>query len=574
MAAPWPWCDRGGRDGYGVRVSGVRFSRLTQLAGVVSAAAGVCVLLFYLNRLFAELPLYPADEGAYLIHALYGRRLAMDPEQYRGLQPVGNTIYFGLVRLVDLLSLNVLPWMRLVGAACYFGGLAMLYPLAVREAGRSAALGALLVAAAFPYYRFVFAAMPEGPYVAVLCLIVATIHQTYLKRPLTGAVTVGGLSAVLVLIKPHGVAAVLAFAALAVGIGVWRGERVWRVSARLSLFLATFVLAGAAIQAAAGEPLERAALFFLGSSHYAAQMSHLLGPNALPMAALAAASMGALCAMFAAPPLTAWVANVIASGRVRGRNPSAGDVALLFVVLCLAATIAMVTVFAFKVSYNDFETRRLWGRYFEFFVPMLWLLAARPLGQWSGRMQRVAAAIAAAGLGGLLLAMHVGGLRLYPWDGTAMNAFAAEALPTLAVLATLMVLAATVARIPATRAWAVYFVVLGLLSTLADDRWGGEVAGRNALIEHELHVARSLTDEQLGEVLVVVSDLNEGHVAFLRLRGRPRVEIARPGLLGARVIGNAGRVIAFGDRTPGPGWRKVFAGDVVTVYEPRDGAPR
>lgn len=555
-------------------MSGARFSRLTRLAACVVAAAGAGVLLFYVNRLFAELPLYAADEGAYLIHALYGRSLAFDPDRYRDLQPIGNTVYFALVRVVDLLSLNVVPWMRLIGAACYFGGLAMLYRLVVREAGRPAAMGVLLVAAAFPYYRFAFAAMPEGPYVAVLCLIVATIHHTYLTRPLSGAAAVGALSAVLVLIKPHGVAAGLAFVALAVGIGVWRGERAGRVAARLLVFLAVFLLTGAAIQLAAGEPPERAALFFTGSSFYAAQMTHTPGENALPIAALAAASMGALCAVFAAPPLTAWGASVIGGGRMRGRNPSAGDVALLFAALALAATVAMVTVFAFKVSDSPGETKRLWGRYFEFFVPMIWLLAARPISQWTGSTRRLAAVIVLAGLAGLLLVLSVWGVRLFPWDGTAMNAFAKDALPPLAVLATLAVAAATATRFPAAGAWAAYFVVLGLLSTRADDEWVGQTAARNASIEHELHIARSLVEVRQGEVLVVVNDLNDGHLAFLRLRGRPRVALARPGVIRTKVIRNASSIVAFGERAPGPGWSKAFSGDVLAVYTPSDGAER
>jgi hypothetical protein len=378
----------------------------------------------------------------------------------------------------------------------------------------------------------------------------------------------------LVLIKPHGIAAALAFVALTIGVGFWRGERAGRVILRLCLFLAVFLSTGAAIQLAAGEPLEGAALFFTGSSFYAAQMTHTPGASAVPVATLAAASMGALCALFAAPPLTAWVASVISGGRIRARNPSAGDVVLLFAALALAATVAMVTVFAFKVSDAPGETKRLWGRYFEFFVPMIWLLAARPMGQWASSARRLAALIVLAGLAGLLLVLNVWGVRLYPWDGTAMNAFAVDALPPLAVLATLAVAGATAMRVPVAGAWAAYFVVLGLLSTRADDEWVGQIAARNADIQHELHIARSLVEPRPGEVLVVVNDLNDGHIAFLRLRGRPRVVVTSPGVIRAKVIGNASSVIAFGDRTPGTGWSKTFSGDVLAVYTPPAGDRR
>ena len=69
-----------------------------------------------------------------------------------------------MIRLVDALSLNLVPWMRLIGAASYFGGLGLLYLIAVKEAGRKVALGFLLIAAVFPYYRYAFAAMPDGVY--------------------------------------------------------------------------------------------------------------------------------------------------------------------------------------------------------------------------------------------------------------------------------------------------------------------------------------------------------------------------------------------------------------------------
>ena len=43
----------------------------------------------------------------------------------------------------------------------------------------------------------------------------------------------------------------------------------------------------------------------------------------------------------------------------------------------LAATLAMVAIFAGKaLVYGPNETGRLWGRYFEFFVPIIWLAAA------------------------------------------------------------------------------------------------------------------------------------------------------------------------------------------------------
>lgn len=154
-------CDADGIEGSEVLTEQLRRwgARAIQAA---TLCAGAGVFLFYVNRLFPELPLYAGDEGAYLIRALYGDRLLSHPDAYRQLQSVDNAVYFFLMRLVDALSLNVLSWLRLIGAASYFGGLGLLYTLAVKACGRTTALGFLLIAALFPFYRFVFTAMPEG----------------------------------------------------------------------------------------------------------------------------------------------------------------------------------------------------------------------------------------------------------------------------------------------------------------------------------------------------------------------------------------------------------------------------
>lgn len=548
-------------------MSDAKISRLARQASLwLILVAGAGVLFFYLNRVFAELPLYAGDEGAYLIRALYAHRLDIDPGLYPGLQTVENPVYFALVRLVDLLSLNLLPWMRLLGMAAYAGGLAALYAIAVREGGRSAANAVLLVAAAFPYYRFVVTAMPEGLYIGGLCAIALIVHRAWLTRPVHAAFAAGALSAVLVLIKPHGVAVMLALLALTVIVGIWRREGARPIAWRLALLGTAFLLTGTLIELAVGKEPGEAMRFFAGSPYYAKQMSHEAARDALPLATLSAGAMISLCAMFVGTPLVAWVADLLERDAVRRRQPDAGDVALLFVTLCLIGALAMVTIFTFKIAYVESETRRLWGRYFEFFVPMLWLLAARPLVQRLPTVRWIAALVVALGLAVWAAAIIGGRMNLHPWDGAAINAFSPVALAPAALLASVGVVVATALSPAWNRTWAVYFVVIGLLSTWADDAWVGEIAARNIVLEHELHIADSLSESRAGELLVIAGGQNDGHVAFLRLHGRPRVELTDPRKVGPKLIGQARTVIAFSGREPAGRWRSVFDGDVLSVY--------
>ena len=538
--------------------------------GVV-LCAGAGVLLFYVNRLFTELPLYAIDEGAYLIRALYARELAIDPDRYATLQPVANTLYFAMIRLVDALSLNLVPWMRLIGAASYFGGLGLLYLIAVKEAGRKVALGFLLIAAVFPYYRYAFAAMPDGVYAGLLCLIVYVLYRTS-SRPLLSAGLMGGLTGGLVLIKPHGVVVVAAYVALCLIEAMLRRTTLVQLLGRLAVFGAAFLLTGTAIELIDGQPLGQAISFFSGTA-YAEHLGHATASNAVGIGVLSATSMLSLTAILVAVPVTAAAVVIRHRGLARAE---AGDLTFLFAVLCLAGTLAMVTIFSFKMAAVESETKRLWGRYFEFFVPMLWLLAARPLSTWevsaTVRTRLIAAGAILAGLAGLLGVLALG-VQLNPWDGAAVTAFASPdvspivfgypgGLRLLATLATLAIALATLAGLPVRRTWPAYFVVLGLLSTRADDAWVGEIAIQRRVIEHELHIAGELTSQAVPTV-VIAENGNQGHIAFLRLRGKVIVRAVTPGPLPLK---DAQGAIVFGDRTLGPKWRKVFSGQELTAY--------
>ena len=83
----------------------------------------------------------------------------------------------------------------------------------------------------------------------------------------------------------------------------------------------------------------------------------------------------------------------------------------------------MVSLYAMQISGTPSETGRLWGRYFEFFTPLIGLAAAPALARPIGRRTAWAAAGAMlAGLAGLLAAFW-GGIVLFPWDASILTAF-------------------------------------------------------------------------------------------------------------------------------------------------------
>lgn len=547
-----------------------------------SLALGAMVALFYVNRLFPEFPLYASDEGAYLIRALFADQIALYPELHRNLQPVGNSAYLLVIRGLDALTLNVLPWLRLIGAAAYFGGLLLLLRAVSPRLPRPQIWGLAAVALLFPYYRFVFSAMPEGLYVGLLCAIIAITAWLYQRRPYAHALAVGALAAILVLVKPHGLIVPLAFGLL-VGVEALLSKPARRAAAqRLILFAVAFLATGAAIDLAAQGPEARPLLFFLGGAY----SEHLgLEPPAdgLWLAGLGVASMASVLALFAGPPLLAGLWSLAASARRLIREGGAfrrEDLVFLFALALALGTVAMVAVFTYKIAAVEGERYRLWGRYFEFFVPILWLAAAPHLQPWrQGYRHAARAAAGLALLGALgLAAAFLSGIMLFPWDGTAVTAFFAPdperwgfapqaPFRLLAFIATAGLIAAAATRRDLYRSWAAYFVVLGVLSTLFDDLWVGEIAQQRSDIEHELHVAQGLMTAAPGPSVALVPNLNSAHLAYMRLNGGARILLTPPGQAPlAEIQGYDWVIVMSGDVLDAP-WETRFDGREVDLFQ-------
>lgn len=550
-------------------------------AAILGAAA--LVGLFYLNRVLTPWPLYAGDEGAYLIRALYGDLLAAHPERHPTLQPVGNTAYLLLIRLTQALTDNLLPWLRLIGAAGYVGGVWILHRALRTAQPPGVARWVLLGALAYPFHRFVVTAMPEGVFVLTLAVMATASAAWATSRPWGHAVLMGALCALLVLIKPHGLTMLPAMAILLITLAAVRMRHPLAALGQFVLFVAIFLATGAGLELLAGRP-ESALTFFLGSAygdHFGRVPEQPLRTTAITLLSLGSAGV-----MLAGAPLLA--GGLAVSRRWRRHEPLGRDeTAFVLLAGAFLAALAMILVFAVKASAIPGESGRLWGRYFEFYVPLLWIAAAGPLaGFWreaSLPRRLLLAALPMAGLCGLMVAWRLGVL-LTPWDSGALSAFYLPHLDRWGFVppAPYLLLAAGVVSLLALalvlgwdlfRAWAATFVALGLISTHYDDAWvGKEIAGGRAALQQDLQVARGAAPtDSLPAVLAY--DHNTSHMAFMAYEGEVQILVRPPGLVPPELLEGRSQVVAIGGEPLPPPWRVTYAGDALRIYQREGAAP-
>ncbi len=547
------------------------------MARILVLSAVAAVFAFYCNRIFMALPIYAVDEGAYLIRALVPPELIAS---YPNVADVQNPVFLAIIRLVHGLTEYSLEWLRTLNLAAYVAGIWLAYAATTRGLPRTQALAFLLLALAFPYYRFVVTVLPEGWYVGLLGLIVLATARWSRRRPMVHAATAGALAATLALTKPHGLAIMAALAVFMLGEAVL-ARRGWLATAlRLALLVGTFLLVGNGLMQWLGGKAQHPVLFFM-SGAYSGILKVAPPENGVRLAVLNVLAMTASVAMLAGVPLLLGLLHLLRRWRVRGGGRlllDGREAAFVLLVLSLGATIAMVGIFAMKVANSPGETLRLWGRYYEFFVPMIWLAAARPILWWDRRGAwapfLAAAGLSLAGLCVLLLCFRAG-IALYPWDATAINAFFEpvagrtfdpDDVPyrVMAVVIVLLAVAATVVGTRPARVWAVCFATLGLISTAADHAWiRGMVAQREALAD-ELHVLDVLAPNQ---PTVIVNDLNEGHLVFYRLEGDVKIVVGTPQRSLAPFAGTP-TVAVMQPHVGESGWRRVYVSPAASIFQP------
>ncbi|WP_309645512.1 hypothetical protein [Phenylobacterium sp.] len=558
----------------------------SRLGLAVLALIALAVVLVYVDRIFLDLPLYAGDEGAYLIHALYGKATAADPRLAPDLQELTNTAFLLIIRAVTYGTHNLIEWLRALGGAAYFAGILLVWLVVRGTLNARHAAGFLLLALAFPYYRFVFAVMPEGWYVGVLGLMFLATVKLYLSHPVSHALLVGSLAGVLVLLKPHGVAVIAAFPILALLDLVWGQRRISTVAARLIVFALAFLAAGNLIALLAGETPTRPFTFFVGG-HYANALASDTTQASLMVGARSLALLVASSLLLAGAPiltglLRIWLRWRWVSGRGRfDLEPQ--EVGFLFVLLSFGATLAMTAIFTMKATfYGPTEAGRLWGRYFELFVPLIWLTAAGFIGEFErggGRAWRIATGAVPLMAFAAFALLLSDGVFLFPWDATALTAFfrpdpgrfsIVPFIPHFAI-ATAATLAACVAQAftnwRSYKIWLAYFVVLAVLSTALDRAWEREGLPARASLNTELGIAQQIIAAQDGAVAGVVDNLNVGHSMFWVLQARPHMILVGPDEdVPARALGDYDTVIVAGPHdVVGGGWKPLLEGQQLKV---------
>jgi hypothetical protein len=564
-----------------------------QVAGLTFlglAALGVLAILgFYAERLTVPLPLFAADEAAYLLHALYP-----DPVVARNPYVAGvvNGAHLSVIRAVFEAGLPLVVGDRIVNLTAYLAGLLALWWASVKRTAvpvpGELGLALLLLAVGFPYYRFAASNLAEGLFVGVFAALILVTRRWWRSRPLVHAALAGTLGAVLVLVKPNGVAELAALGAVGVLDALMAKEDAaqdWRrLPVRIVVFALAFFTVGNLIQWQADEPVAHAWSFFVGPI-YGATIAATAPKGAAALGALGVAAMTSASAVLAGAPAVVGLSDLWRRWRAAPKaakgtrfEAEGGDLAFLLVLVSLLATIAMVGVFTMKVASTAGETLRVWGRYFEFFAPMLWLTAAPALARGlGGRTAAAAAAVTFAGLAGLLACFRAG-IVLFPWDASVLTAFFQAdpvraplnfALPlrALSILAVLLAGAAYAARLKPAFVGLALTLALGGLSTWLDGAWDGPLVAQRAAFNRDMAAIRPRLLAE-SDVTVLSPDVNETHLAFLLLDARPHVVAGPPDQAPAADLQGATAVIVSGPATPPGGpWTPAFRGEQLTLYQ-------
>ena len=134
----------------------------------------------------------------------------------------------------------------------------------------------------------------------VLALLCVATGRWYRSRPLVHAAAAGALGAVLVLVKPNGVASLAALGAVAV-LDAWASGSWRRLPVRVLLAGVVFFALGNLIQIAAQEPVEHPLAFYV-SSTYGALFALKPGPPEILQGLFELAAMTCACAVLAGLP--------------------------------------------------------------------------------------------------------------------------------------------------------------------------------------------------------------------------------------------------------------------------------
>jgi len=552
-------------------------------AFIAAGLAALALVIAQLPRAALSLPLYSGDEGSYLIRALYGALLKADPSHAATVADIDNSVFFWIIRGVHMLGgKHYLDLLRVLGGCAYVGGLVLVWRAARPDLNRAEAAGALVLALLYPYYRFVLSALPEGWYVGLLAVIIFLTVRLWRSRPLVHALATGALTAALILIKPHGVAIGAAMCGLIVIDFLFDAQRRLTISAaRLGLYVVAFLAVGHLIQFIEGRGPPQGLMFF-GHGFYSNIMAVAPSPEAPRIGVVAAFSMTVASMLLAGPPIALGLDRLMARwlAQREGFRFEPRDLMFLLILGGLVATMAMVTGFAVKASaFGASESYRLWGRYFEFFTPLLWISAWSYVREAERLPDRrlLAAGVVLAGFVGLSITLKEA-ITLFPWDAAGLGAFfipthrwAGSHFPSYAFAAGAVAAALVLMlrRAPMLPIWQGLFATLGLISGWQDVAWMSEILPDRAAVVAETGGVLQKTARTNGRIAAFVDDNNLYNNVFLRLEGRPKMILISPTttVTAADVAPFSMVLVQKPHALNAPGWMLVQPGGKIQVYQ-------
>jgi hypothetical protein len=531
----------------------------------LSALAAAVAALVYLDRALVDLPVYTGAESAHLIRALYGETLAQNPHLVLQLQSGGDLAFALIVRALTYATQNLLPWLRLLSGGAYVAGLLLVFLASRRNLQPKAAAGFLLLALAYPYYRFAFAALPDGWYVGVLGLLILATARLYLSRPLAHAALAGALAGILALLKPQGLAVLAAFLPLAL-VDLSLGRRDLRIFAgRLVVLAISFLVTVNLLQLAAGQPVTAPLSFYLPKNGVGAITAQGWAVGARALAGMISASV----LLASIPAVTGLLRIELRWLWTRRRvrfDLEPQEATFLLTLFTLALTVVLTALLAASAG-GDAD--RIWGRQFEALIPMLWLAAAPFIVEFErggGRRWRIAMALAPiVGLAGLAVCLF-DGLAPQPWDAAALGAFATDSPAYLALSAGAVIAAGAAMSLTAWSTWRVWLAciaALAVISTADDLGWRASEAPARAAMGAELTAAEAIIARRPGDVALVAADPSVARFAYLRLRARPNLVLEK---INPTRLSDADMVVAVDAPWPGEGWRVAFRGEKLAVF--------
>lgn len=331
-------------------------------------------------------PLYGGDEYAYLISGVFLDHLSNVTAADPSLQRINNPLFLKLVYLASHLTTRPAAIIKLLNVASYALTILLLTVALARTTNHARGVAFAAVAFVLPSSTYAVSMMPDPMFYAVAMLaLTAPVLMPSSLRWLTNFLP-GAMTAVALLIKPHGLAllAALPLALAYLASSSCDRERRWRESARavLTFSVGVYVVLIAAAPFLVGR-LVITPTYFLGDmySHIAVGMTGAIATRLYESGRLLIGSI-LLILLYVGPFIFMVGASLLTSAK---DPPSSLNRKFRYLTLAIllvsAATLGMVAMFTASQAL-EFEKNRLHGRYYaHIYLLIVW--AALMIPNWA-----------------------------------------------------------------------------------------------------------------------------------------------------------------------------------------------